>query len=274
MFYAGACVRWLTTSDRHIIRRVNLVEAYRRQFARRSWSRVYESLPPLQGVTILDLGCGPGDQAAEFVSRGAAVIGIDLLEELLIAARARNLPQCRFINADLRKPIDIGVHVDGVWAGFTAAYFTDLRSALSRWKQHVRPGGWIVLIEIDDFFGHQPLCDKTEVLLKSYVRDSLAAKRYDFYMGSKLRNQLEVSGFEIQTSFALPDPEFSFSGAADDDVLDAWEFRFEVMSLLRDHCGAEFDVVQRDFLGCLASPNHRCNATVQCCIARLPVMNS
>ena len=64
---------------------------YRRQFGWRDWPTVFRALPSLQGQTVLDLGCGVGDLTAEFVSREARVIGIDINEELLREARSRQL---------------------------------------------------------------------------------------------------------------------------------------------------------------------------------------
>jgi SAM-dependent methyltransferase len=54
---------------------------YKRQFGWRDWASVLKELPPLHGQTVIDLGCGVGDLAAEFVARGARVIGCDINEE-------------------------------------------------------------------------------------------------------------------------------------------------------------------------------------------------
>ena len=45
----------------------SLAEEYARQRAWRPWAGIFEALPPLAGRTVLDLGCGPGDVAAELV---------------------------------------------------------------------------------------------------------------------------------------------------------------------------------------------------------------
>jgi trans-aconitate methyltransferase len=79
-----------------------LAEEYERQRAWRPWGRIFEALPPFAGRTVLDLGCGPGDLAAELVARGARVIGFDANEELVRAARARGLAGARFELADMR----------------------------------------------------------------------------------------------------------------------------------------------------------------------------
>jgi ubiquinone/menaquinone biosynthesis C-methylase UbiE len=108
---------------------------------RRAWQTVFEALPPLHGKTVLDVGCGPGDQAAEFVARGARVIGIDMNEDLLREARSKRLAGAEFRRAGLRELGDVGAPVDGIWCGFTAAYFPDLHEVLEAWGTHLLGGG-------------------------------------------------------------------------------------------------------------------------------------
>lgn len=246
---------------------MTLSSEYRRQFTWRDWSRVFDLLPPLGGQTVLDLGCGVGDLAAELVGRGARVIGIDLNEELLAAARGRGLANTEFRKADLREPLDLEVEVEGLWGGFVAAYFPDLPAALSRWAAHLRPGGWVALTEIDDFFGHEPLAERTRELFEGYAREALAAERYDFHMGRKLRGHLERAGFTVSKELTLADRELSFAGPAPPEVLEAWRTRLDGMRLLRDFCGPEFEALRDDFLGCLTRAEHRSLATVRFCLA-------
>src|SRR5437870_10487058 len=70
---------------------VNLSVEYSQQYQWRPWRRIYAALPDLRGQTLLDLGCGVGDQAADLAARGARVIGIDMNDELLRTARSRNI---------------------------------------------------------------------------------------------------------------------------------------------------------------------------------------
>lgn len=235
----------------------------------RDWSRAFDALPPLRGRTVLDLGCGAGDQAAELVARGARVLGLDMNEELLREARSRRLANAEFRRADLREPLDPEVEVDGLWGSFTAAYFPDLPTALASWRSHLRPGGWAALTEIDDLFGHEPLGARTKSLFEAYARDALAAGRYDFHMGRKLRGHLERSGFAVSTVLTLEDQELSFAGPARPQVVDAWRKRLDRMKLLQDFCGPELEPLREEFLGCLTHPGHRSTAKVYCCIATL-----
>src|SRR5262249_37525139 len=163
----------------------------------RDWPAVFRALPSVEGRIILDLGCAIGDLAAEFVTRGAHVIGVDLNEELLCEARSRRLSGAEFRTHDLRALPDLGVEADAVWTSFVAAYFPDLPSSLVAWMRNLKAGGWIALTEIDDMFGHEPLGVRTKASLSAFVEDALATGRYDFRMGRKLGGFLERCGFAV-----------------------------------------------------------------------------
>ncbi len=236
-------------------------------FAWRAWATALDALPAVDGATILDLGCGVGDVAAELVARGARVIGIDGNEELLDAARARKLAGAEFRVGDLRALPALDAPADGIWCSFTVAYFTDLPAVLAEWARSVKPGGWIALTEIDDLFAHEPLSDETRALLDGYADDSLTAGRYDFRMGRRLRDALESSGWTVTRSMTLADREFSCDGPADAGVLAGWRARLDGMRLLQDFCGPQAERVREEFLACLAIREHRSHSTVRCCIA-------
>jgi hypothetical protein len=103
--------------------------------------------------------------------------------------------------------------------------------------------------------------------LSAYCYDALAAKRYDFQAGRKLKSHLEKAGFSVTKSLTVEDREFSFCGPADPGVSDSWRARFERMKLLQDFLGPDFDQVREEFLGCLMRADHRSLAKVCCCIA-------
>jgi SAM-dependent methyltransferase len=247
---------------------MNLVDEYRRQAEWRSWPAILAALPPLEGRTVLDLGCAVGDQAALLAALGARVIGFDLNEVFLEAARARGIAGATFRGGDLRELPDPGVVADGLWGGFVAAYFVDLAPTIAAWERHLRPDAWIALTEIDDMFGHEPLGEHARALFEGYAREALAARRYDFHMGRRLGDHLAHAGYAVEASFAVEDRELAFDGPARPDVLDAWRLRFERMPMLRDFCGGEFERVRDEFLACLARPDHRSRARVLFCLGR------
>lgn len=246
---------------------MSLIAEYRQQLVWRSWNLILEKLPLQPGQTILDLGCAIGDQARELASRGCKVIGLDGNHELIAAAGLNQPPNCEFMLCDLRNPPKLSVSVDGIWCSFVAAYFTNLSELLKRWTPMLRPGGWLAITEIDDFFSHEPLSQHTQWLLQRLVDDALAAGRYDFHMGGKLRNFIEQAGFAISLVLTLPDRELSFQGAAISEVIDAWRNRLQRMPHLRTLCASEFQSVQEEFLTCIARPDHTSKAKVISCIA-------
>ena len=250
---------------------MSLAEEYKRQFPWRDWPRAFAALPTLAGRTVLDLGCAIGDQAAELVTRGARVIGFDLNEDLLAQARARNLRGAQFHTCDLRN-LPEGETVDGIWSSFAAAYFPALPPVLMTWAKRLRPGGWIALTEVEDLFGHEPLGDRARERFAAFARHALAGGFYDLHMGGKLDACLEAGGFSAPKSMTLADRELSFDGPALPEVREAWRLRFERMKLLRDFCGADFEAIRDEFLGCLTRDDHRSRAKVHFCLAILPAV--
>lgn len=215
----------------------------------------------------MDLGCGIGDLSADLSARGARVVGVDMNEELVLIATDRHIANAQFRIADLRTFRDSNISADGIWSSFTAAYFPALHDTVTAWKESLRPGGWLAMIEMDDLFGHYPVSTRTEELLNGYVQDSLKHSRYDFRMGRKIGDILQAVGLVLQQNFTVPDAELSFSGPASPQVLAAWRTRFDRMYLLQEFCGPEFELVRNDFLNCLKRDDHLCTASVRCCIA-------
>jgi SAM-dependent methyltransferase len=246
---------------------MTLSDEYERQFAWRSWGIIFDALPQLGGRTVLDLGCGLGEQTAELASRGARVLGVDWDDALLALARSKGIPNAQFQVEDFRSLSGVGTAVDGIWCSFAAAYDPDLSPTLWRWRQHHKPDGWIALTEIDELFGHEPLDDETRAVLAQFTSDALITNRYDFQMGRKLTTHLERSGFTISTVLTLPDRELSFDGPATPEVLVAWRLRLQRMTRLKEFCGPAFDGICGNFLGALAHPEHRAIAKVYSVIA-------
>jgi SAM-dependent methyltransferase len=61
------------------------------RFVQEMAGQVFSMLAPKPGERILDLGCGDGTLTAEIKAAGADVLGVDLSEELLAAARRKGL---------------------------------------------------------------------------------------------------------------------------------------------------------------------------------------
>jgi SAM-dependent methyltransferase len=247
---------------------MRVLEQYRAQYRWRSWHAAYELLPPVSGARILDLGCGPGDQARDLAAMGARVHGIDADAQLIAHANSRQLPGTTFAVGDARDP-DTDDTFDGVWASFLPAYFPDLAPVLARWRGLLAAGGWMALTEVAGLLSHAPLGAKHSAILQAYTREAFDAGRYDFEMGARLAGHLAAAGFAVEVERVLPDQELSFSGPAPPDVLQAWSDRLERMRLLQQRAGSDWVSLRHEFLRCLASPAHTSACRVHFCLARL-----
>lgn len=250
---------------------MSVVEEYRQQYGFRDWATAYSRLPLSAGQTVLDLGCGLGDQARDLSARGAQVIGIDASPELLVEARRQGGSDIVYHQAELTALAGLGLPLaDGLWCSFAAAYFPPLAARLAVWSRLLKPGAWLALVEADDIFGHTPMSPADAAYITEYYRQALDGARYDFQMGHKLVASVEAAGLELVESRRLADQEFSFQGPASEAVLAAWTRRLSRMSGLQALCGAEFPAFRERFLAMLADPRHESRAAVYMVLARRP----
>lgn len=242
-----------------------LAEEYSRQFQWREWNQVFDRCPILPDDTVLDLGCGSGEIAHALAEQGAKVTAIDGDADLIAGAKARFGGQVNFLQSSLTAlPPGLGTF-DGIWCSFTAAYFPDFFPVLSGWLKHLKPGGWLCLVEIDDLLHHRPLAPEWIAGIQEFYARMREEKKYDFLMGRKLDGIVAAAG-RAPESFLIDDKELT-SSRLSPEILQAWQERLERMPALRKHFGNDFPEFQRDFLSQLASPEHQSGARVFCCIS-------
>lgn len=96
------------------------------------------------GGRILDLGCGPGHDAAVMAGRGFLVDAVDASAEMVAEARARHGLEARVAGFD---DIDAEAAYDGVWASFSLLHApkADMPGHLHRLHRALRPGGRIMV---------------------------------------------------------------------------------------------------------------------------------
>ncbi|HAZ11402.1 MAG: hypothetical protein A2X86_20005 [Bdellovibrionales bacterium GWA2_49_15] len=236
--------------------RMSLTAEYKKQFSWRDWESVLARCPISPGQHLLDLGCGPGDLSAELVARGANVTGIDMNGEHLSSAFDRNPKNAIFLQQNLTA-LDLGGEkYDGLWSSFVAAYFPDFDTPFTHWKSFLKPDAWVCLVEIDNLLGHEPLSQKSQLMIEAFYDEALHAGRYDFTAGRKLKNVLEKHNFHV-TSFVVVDKELSFNGPANADILQAWKNRLSRMSGLKKFLASEYALFEKEFLDSITSPNHK-----------------
>ena len=100
--------------------------------------------PAIRGRTVLDFGCGKGDEAVEMARRGAArVIGLEINPMWLDIARRTAEVQgvsnrCTFAT-EWQEPVDLVVSLDSF------EHFADPADVLGRMNDLLKPGGRILV---------------------------------------------------------------------------------------------------------------------------------
>jgi SAM-dependent methyltransferase len=126
------------------------------------WNAYYERPASLalagevEGLDVLDAGCGAGAHAAALTERGATVTGIDLSAGLLEIARQRLGVDVSLIEADLGKPLPLASgSFDLVLASLVMHYLEDWGPTLVEFHRVLRPGGRLVISTHHPFMDHQ-----------------------------------------------------------------------------------------------------------------------
>jgi len=106
------------------------------------------------GMSVLDVGCGPGTLTMEIARRvdPGAVVGMDLHPEMIRAAEAASppgtVPNLIFYTRDLRDS-DWREEFDVVNATRTLEWIADPAAALARMARAAVPGGLVVVLDVD-----------------------------------------------------------------------------------------------------------------------------
>jgi ubiquinone/menaquinone biosynthesis C-methylase UbiE len=125
------------------------------------------------GMTVLDVGCGPGEVsfiAADLVGKTGGVLGVDASEDVLQVARARaqaaGLAHVSFMAADLRD-LSLEQRFDVLVGRFILMHLPEPEAVLRRLSDCVRPGGIVAFQEYDlsgsadAFYPPSPLWERT-----------------------------------------------------------------------------------------------------------------
>lgn len=178
-------------------------------------------LPDLNGLRILDAGCGSGWYAERLLERGAAVDAIDASAAMVDHARKRiNAPEARFSLrvADLadRLPFDDSTF-DGVVSPLVLHYLKDWRPTLREMNRVMKREGWLL------FSTHHPAADAELFATQNYFATEHVVDhwewvgRVEFYRRPLMEivDSLSDSGFVIE-KLVEPVPTDQFRHARPD----------------------------------------------------------
>lgn len=105
---------------------------------------LFSLAPDLSGKAVLDLGCGYGENCAEFKERDAStVLGVDLSEKMLAVAREEH-PDIEFVRADMSDLSFLKGSYDAVFSSLALHYIEDFAALAKDVYEHLNPGGYFI----------------------------------------------------------------------------------------------------------------------------------
>lgn len=150
--------------------------------------------------TVVDVGCGPGQVAADLARAGLDVVGVDPSVEMLRIARAA-YPDLRFAPGDAMLDALPDVTVRAVLARYSLIHIppANVPAVLDRWFQLLQPGAIVAIAgQTTDEIGAVVEFDHTVAPAWRWHPDLLAAA-------------LDTAGFdEIWRTVSRPDADHRF----------------------------------------------------------------
>ncbi len=111
---------------------------------------VYDALGDVSGLTVLEIGCGPGTNGPTLRERGARFIGLDISRKVIEEARWKDpLGDYRIYRGQLARIME-GVRVDAVLMSFSLCAIGDSEASymLPDIRQLIRPNkGKLVVVD-------------------------------------------------------------------------------------------------------------------------------
>jgi len=131
-----------------------------------------ELLPPAEGETLLDIGCGPGLLTRLAAARGYRAVGLDADQNMVAAAKRiafRERSTATFETVDLHASPTRLTPADVVAAASLLAVMADRRTALDLLWRTVAPGGLLLVVEATE--------DMTVRAARQLLADGLPGRR-------------------------------------------------------------------------------------------------
>jgi malonyl-CoA O-methyltransferase len=100
----------------------------------------------VQGLKVLDLGCGTGRHALWLAEAGANVTGVDFSEGMLAEARRKpGAEAIRFVVHDLHVPLPFTAEFDLIVSGLVLEHLRELDTFFAEARRVLKPGGRAVV---------------------------------------------------------------------------------------------------------------------------------
>ncbi len=158
-------------------------------------------LDPQPGESILDLGCGDGALTARLAEAGARVVGVDVSESLLAAARSREL-DVRVMDG---QRLTFEAEFDAVFSNAALHWMRDAPAVIAGVRRALKPGGRFVA----EFGGHGNVAAIVTAMRATAMRrggDPDLAGPWFFPTPEVYADMLEREGFTVRRIGLYPRP--------------------------------------------------------------------
>ena len=197
----------------------------------RAWAERYLQPHLLPGTAALEIGCGPGH-----LLRGAAALqpeifgtGVDVSFERIAEARRRVAGNSRlqFLCANSQKlPLPDGAY-DVAWCRHLLEYLPYRQRAVSELHRVLRPGGTVLLQDLDGQFVWNYPQDEELASQVERVLSVLAPTGFDPLVGRKLYHLALTAGFrDLRVNV---EPYHLYAGTISDEHCQQWQLKLDIL---------------------------------------------
>jgi trans-aconitate methyltransferase len=178
-------------------------EAYDRnaRFVSDLGAEILSWLDPRPAERILDLGCGDGALTEKLAQSGASVLGVDVSEDMLRAARRRGL--------DVQKgdalSLPFKAEFDAVFSNAVLHWVTEAEQAASSMRAALRPGGRLVA-ELGGHGNVAAIVTALRAAARLHGGDESLAAPWFYPTAEEYRAILESAGFRVERIGLYPRP--------------------------------------------------------------------
>ena len=107
---------------------------------------VRTAIGDVNGLAVLDLGCGTGRHSLWLASKGAVVTAVDFSEGMIAEARRKpGAEAVRFVVHDLHQPLQFTAEFDLVVSGLVLEHLRELNGFFAEARRVLLPGGRAVV---------------------------------------------------------------------------------------------------------------------------------
>jgi ubiquinone/menaquinone biosynthesis C-methylase UbiE len=193
-----------------------------------AWATRYVSPHLNGGRSVLDIACGPGVLAGAVAKAhpGAVVTGIDICPERFCGQDIASSPNLNLRSGDARSLPFADNTFDFVYCRFLLQYLADRDKAVSEMIRVCKPGGRILLQDLDgQLVWHYPE-DRPLQEQINQVLSGLAKTGFDPHVGRKLYSIANAAGMaDIEVA---AESYHLYAGRIDDRNLELWETKLDI----------------------------------------------